>query len=283
MKITIHSKTDVGKIRDHNEDSFLATIGNGNVKGDILLMVADGMGGHAAGEIASGMATKHIGEKFKDGTIFKGQKDIGESLKNLVEAVNKAVWDAGRGNDKQGMGTTCTVAVIRQETLFYAHVGDSRAYILRNDQLTQVTKDHSWVAEAVERGEISEEEARLHPQRNVITRAVGLDANVSIDVGFEKLHKGDLVLLCSDGLNSMISDIEIKRLLLTSEPRQICEKLIDRANSAGGRDNTTVVVAVMGAGTSRLNKETQPIKTTQYVKKPSGFLRKIARRIFLKK
>ena len=250
MKVTVRAATDTGKVRDHNEDYYAALDGKESPPGvDALLVVADGMGGHAAGEVASRMAVEGIlgilasnsEESFKlEGNAF------GAFLGKVLEEVNQDVWQAGQESDKRGMGTTCTLAAIRVDQLFLAHIGDSRAYLLRDGELHQVSKDHSWVEDAVDQGVITREQARIHPNRNVITRAIGLEQQPKIDTYVMPLAEGDLLLLCSDGLNSMIPDDDIHRILKQSSTDEVCGDLIVAANEAGGHDNTTVVTALLG-------------------------------------
>jgi len=250
MKVTVRAATDTGKVRAHNEDYFAALEGKESPPGvDALLVVADGMGGHAAGEVASQMTVEGIlgilasnsEESFKlEGNAF------GAFLGKVLEEVNQDVWQAGQESDKRGMGTTCTLAAIRVDQLFLAHIGDSRAYLLRDSELHQVSKDHSWVEDAVDQGVITREQARIHPNRNVITRAIGLEQQPKIDTYVMPLVEGDLLLLCSDGLNSMIPDDDIHRILTGSSQEDVCQALIDAANDQGGHDNTTVVIAAIG-------------------------------------
>jgi len=155
------------------------------------------------------------------------------------------------------MGTTCTLAVIKDKRLYYAHVGDSRAYLFRDDELRQITTDHSWVEEMVRAGIISREAARTHPNRNMVTRAIGLDADVVVDTGSCALHDGDLIILCSDGLNSMLADEDIQSVVETSSHETVCVDLIEAANQAGGHDNISVTVAYFGSGDANL-KSTPP-------------------------
>ena len=249
MKISVRASTDIGKVRDHNEDSYTALGGKESPPGvDALLVVADGMGGHAAGEVASLMAVQHIEEHFKSGDFSStDEKDLEEPLRELLGDVNRAVLTAGQDPDKRGMGTTCTLVIIKGHQLYYSHVGDSRAYLLRGGELTQITTDHSWVEEAVATGTMTREEARVHPSRNIVTRAIGLDAEMKVDTDQLSLQRGDLVLLCSDGLNSMIPDEDILKTLQESSTDTVCANLIKAANDAGGHDNTSVVIAVVGA------------------------------------
>ena len=247
MKVTVRAATDTGRVRDHNEDSYSAPRGKESPPGvDALLVVADGMGGHAAGEVASRMTVEGIVQSLNDrgeeSSKLRGNA-FGAFLRRVLEEVNQKVWQAGQESDKRGMGTTCTLAAIRDDQLFLAHIGDSRAYLLRDGELHQVSKDHSWVEDAVDQGVITREQARTHPNRNVITRAIGLEPQPEIDTSVMALADGDLLLLCSDGLNSMIPDEDIHRILTTSGLEDVCRALIRAANSQGGHDNITVVVA----------------------------------------
>ena len=166
------------------------------------------------------------------------------------------------------MGTTCTAAVIIDDQLFIGHIGDSRAYLFRDKTLAQITDDHSWVEEMVRAGSLTKEEARTHPNRNVITRAIGLDSSVQVDTGRRSLKEDDLIMLCSDGLNSMISDEEIHTVIRKSAFANLCTDLIAAANEAGGHDNTSVAVAYLGSewksddtGKNPSTRETLDIKT----------------------
>ena len=250
MKISVMAATDTGRVRDHNEDDYVALGGKESPPGvDALLVVADGMGGHAAGEVASKMTVEGIvqslNDQGKESSKLEGNA-FGVFLGKVLEDVNQDVWQAAQEDDKRGMGTTCTLAAIRGDQMFLAHIGDSRAYLLREGELHQVSKDHSWVEDAVDQGVITREQARTHPNRNVITRAIGLDQQPQIDTSAMALADGDLLLLCSDGLNSMIPDEDIHRILTSSGPEDVCQALIDAANNQGGDDNTTVVIAAIG-------------------------------------
>ena len=250
MKISVMAATDTGRVRDHNEDDYVALGGKESPPGvDALLVVADGMGGHAAGEVASKMTVdgivQSLNDQGKESSKLEGNA-FGVFLGKVLEDVNQDVWQAAQEDDKRGMGTTCTLVAIRGDQLFLAHIGDSRAYLLRDGELHQISKDHSWVEDAVDQGVITREEARVHPNRNVITRAIGLDQQPQIDTYVMPLADGDLLLLCSDGLNSMIPDEDIHRILTSSGPEDVCQALIDAANNHGGHDNTTVVTALLG-------------------------------------
>ena len=248
MSLIVKGETDTGRVRDHNEDQYLALGRDQSPPGaGALLVVADGMGGQAAGEVASLIAVQHIEERFRSGGLTSvDDKDLEEALRELLGDVNRAVLTAGQEPDKRGMGTTCTLVIIKGQQLYFSHVGDSRAYLLRDGQLNQITTDHSWVEEAVATGTMTREEARIHPNRNVITRVIGLDADLKVDTDQLSLQRGDLVLLCSDGLNSMIPDEDLLKTLQESSTDTVCANLIKAANDAGGRDNTSVVIAVVG-------------------------------------
>ena len=223
------ARSDVGLVRGHNEDSFLLRTP--------LFMVSDGMGGHAAGEVASSIAVETVGEQAP-GTA----DDV--LLGAAVEAANMAVIEAAeQGIGKPGMGCTATAVLIEKNKMAVAHVGDSRAYVLRQGTLVRVTHDHSYVEELVDAGEITADEARTHPSRSIITRALGSDPDMYADHFSLEVNDGDRIILCSDGLSSMISDAEIESVAVSSAtPQQAADNLVAAALTAGGADNVTVVV-----------------------------------------
>ena len=223
------ARSDVGLVRGHNEDSFLLRTP--------LFVVSDGMGGHAAGEVASSIAVETVGERAP-GTA----DDV--LLGAAVEAANMAVIEAAeQGIGKPGMGCTVTSILIEKNKMAVAHVGDSRAYVLRQGTLVRVTHDHSYVEELVDSGQITADEARTHPSRSIITRALGSDPDMYADHFSLEVNDGDRVILCSDGLSSMISDAEIEALAVSSAtPQQAADNLVAAALPAGGADNVTVVV-----------------------------------------
>ncbi|MDR1015750.1 MAG: Stp1/IreP family PP2C-type Ser/Thr phosphatase [Coriobacteriales bacterium] len=225
----VGSRTDVGRIRDHNEDSLLVL--------PPLYVVADGMGGHAAGEVASELAVR----VFEDAEI---RGTDGTALRDAVLESNRVIIDAARrGIGREGMGTTLTAAVIENDQLLIAQVGDSRAYLMRDGQLRQVTRDHSFVAQLVATGRLTPEEARVHPKRSVITRALGSDEGLQPDIYEVCIHTGDRLMLCSDGLNSMVDTARLSQLLAAApDPQAAADALVDAANEAGGHDNITVIV-----------------------------------------
>lgn len=230
--------SNVGRVRDHNEDSILAE--------PPLYAVADGMGGHEAGEIASSIAVEQL-------LAYAPTTPDAAGLMRAVKQANSAIIQAGTENiGRVGMGTTMTSAIIDNGRAVFAQVGDSRAYLLRSGRLSQVTQDHSVVATMVRSGSISESEARVHPQRNVITRALGSDAHVIIDTYEYETLRGDRWLLCSDGLSGPVDDEHLEEILNQErDPRVCAEKLIEAANAAGGNDNISAIVIDVPADDSR--------------------------------
>lgn len=228
--ISFGSRTDIGYVRDHNEDSLIII--------PPLFAVADGMGGHEAGEIASEITVNTLAELAPSHLDAKG-------LTAAVEAANYNVIKAPRqGIGRDGMGTTLTAAMLEGERLLIAQVGDSRAYLLHKGHLQQITRDHSLMADLIEAGQITPEEARVHPNRSVITRAIGSDIHMRPDIYELNVDAGDRILLCSDGLSSMISNNAIESIMRRQSDAQHCaDELVTAALENGGADNVTVVVA----------------------------------------
>jgi PPM family protein phosphatase len=223
-------RTDTGRQRRDNED-------NAFVRAP-LFVVADGMGGAQAGEVASKLAVEEFHEALPD----EGSAE--ERLTNRIRAANRRIYDLSRTeHEHAGMGTTLTAAYLDDDHLAVAHVGDSRAYIFRDDELTRLTQDHSLVEELVRQGKLTEEQAAEHPQRSIITRALGIEGDVEVDTWSYPMRAGDVVLLCSDGLTSMIGEEQIGRILRSeSSLDHAADRLIAAANDAGGRDNITVIL-----------------------------------------
>jgi protein phosphatase len=221
--------SDLGRQRQGNEDNYFVRAP--------LFVVADGMGGAQAGEVASEMAV----ESFADG-LPPGPPD--EGLVTVIERANQRIHERSRAEQQRaGMGTTVTAAYVAEDIVYIAHVGDSRCYVLRDGDLIRLTHDHSLVGELVKRGKLTEEQAESHPQRSVITRALGPEANVQVDVSPYPAKAGDLFLLCSDGLTSMVHEPKLKPLMVADKPLdELGRELIAAANAAGGRDNITVVL-----------------------------------------
>ncbi|MBU8803617.1 protein-serine/threonine phosphatase PrpC [Bacillus subtilis] len=235
-------KTDTGKIRQHNEDDA------GIFKGKdefILAVVADGMGGHLAGDVASKMAVKAMGEKWNEAeTIPTAPSDCEKWLIEQILSVNSKIYDHAQAHEEcQGMGTTIVCALFTGKTVSVAHIGDSRCYLLQDDDFVQVTEDHSLVNELVRTGEISREDAEHHPRKNVLTKALGTDQSVSIDTRSFDIEPGDKLLLCSDGLTNKVEGTELKDILQSdSAPQEKVNLLVDKANQNGGEDNITAVL-----------------------------------------
>jgi protein phosphatase len=233
MKLKWGATTDVGMVRQQNEDAFHAE--------ENLYIVADGMGGHNAGEVASALAVSTVRSGARMGIRTADQ------FRELVQQANTAIYTASLDDSTQsGMGTTFTgVAVIPGEEprILIANVGDSRTYLFRSGALTRLSVDHSYVQELVNEGIITPEEARVHPRRNIVTRAMGIDRSVQVDVFSHLVRTGDRLVLCSDGLVDEVADIDIARVLTEhSHPQDTAEALVLVANANGGRDNTTVIV-----------------------------------------
>jgi len=243
--------SDVGHVRDHNEDVLLtletSQLGDQAIEPLGLFVLADGMGGHQAGEIASALAVRvvayHLTNAILRPYLFNEARDasqppLSEALVSAVEAANKAVHDQVPGG-----GTTLTCALILGRRAYLAHVGDSRAYLWTDNRLRQITKDHSLVDRLVELGQISSGEAQSHPQRNVLYRAVGQGEALEVDTYMEPLPDRYRLLLCCDGLWGMVSEDQLAQVLRSAAtPQEACDQLIETANAAGGQDNITAVV-----------------------------------------
>jgi PPM family protein phosphatase len=237
MRLSSFARTDVGLARSGNEDSHL--------RGRTVFAVADGLGGHRGGEVASAMAVEPLAAL--DGRALADAGQAAEELEGAIRSANRAILQRGRSDPElRGMGTTVTAAAVAAGgALQLAHVGDSRAYLLREGApLHQLTTDHTVVAEAVERGLLTRRQAAIHPQRGVVTRAVGLDPDVLVDLPEPlELAAGDQVLLCSDGLTEVVDDDRIAALLAEqADGGGACGALIAAANRGGGPDNITVVL-----------------------------------------
>lgn len=230
-------KTDKGMKREINED-YVLTLKGSNYQ---LLIVADGMGGHNAGEIASKLASMTVRDYvFAE---YSNTKDKEELLRIAVSKANDAVYSKAQENkDLTGMGTTLTSVLITGTNVYFGHVGDSRAYIINDTGIRKITQDHSLVQELIDNGRITEGEALNHPQRNLITRAVGTEKCVNVDTGCEKIEKDDTILICSDGLTNYITNDEIFEIVKQKKAEAV-EELINTANKRGGSDNISIILA----------------------------------------
>jgi protein phosphatase len=278
MRVTACGQSDVGLVRQNNEDSFLIvdlTTGNGireidddhHTMGELggLFLVADGMGGGAAGEVASRMAVDFVAQNFMDRLSVEpslNQQIFSQLFKASIEDANRAVFqEAQRDGNLKGMGTTLTAVAAYDTTLFFAQLGDSRAYLIRNGAITQMTKDQSLVAQLVASGTLTPEEARSHPQRNVILQALGLEETVDVIMSYQNLKRNDRIVLCSDGLSGKLGPEEVNEVLHTwARPKDTCQRLIDLARERGGEDNITVIVASFdGEGLLAADSEDVPV------------------------
>ena len=229
MRVKAGARSDIGRMRQRNEDAYLVKDG--------LFVVADGMGGHRGGDVASTLAVQTI----ESGASAKVtlQELVGE-----IQKANRAVLERGEADrDLRGMGTTITAVIAEDAKVHVAHVGDSRAYLLREGSLQQLTEDHTLVQRMVREGRLTEDEAAHHPQRSVLTRALGVDDDIPVDELSLDVHAGDRLLVCSDGLTSMVDRERIQKILEDErDPQAACDRLIDAANKAGGDDNITAIV-----------------------------------------
>ena len=237
----VASKTDIGNIRENNEDVLYSSA---EPVGSLpnLFLVADGMGGHKAGEIASGSAKRFFLEYINMTPCSNGE--LLDYIAEAVKHANKSVYDLSLSDPAYyGMGTTLSVCVIADDKVLIAHVGDSRIYLSKNDTLMQLTNDHTFVGEMVRAGQFSKEEAQRHPSKNALTRALGVERYVSADAPIASVESEDVLLLCSDGLSNMVSDNEISEILRSNlDVQDKADELIERAKKNGGIDNITVVV-----------------------------------------
>ncbi len=235
----IHSKTDIGKVRSSNQDAFFSCELS---EGTVFALVCDGMGGANAGNVASETAIKVLSDYvIRSYRPAMDSFECAKMLKNAIQSANMEIYDMSLKNESlKGMGTTVVAAIIKEEMAVIAHVGDSRAYLL-DGELTQLTRDHSVVQTLLESGKITAEYARVHPRKNVITRALGAESEVVIDTCEAPFDGNKALLLCTDGLTNFAELTEIEVILKEIEPENVPEKLIELANSRGGSDNITVV------------------------------------------
>lgn len=264
VHVSVFGKTDLGKTRDHNEDTFLVadlTRKIASLQPDVrehavgergsLFMVADGMGGAAAGEVASKMAADavftHMSTVWAQDTEINAQR-FAYRMKEAVELANQRInLHAREHPEVRGMGTTATVAGVFANELYLAQVGDSRAYLIRRGAATQITKDQSLMQRLVEAGELTEEEAEQSERRNIILQALGPDPRVKVDLTWQELRRGDVLVLCSDGLSGQVKKEEIgEQVNSTPDLAELCGKLVALANERGGPDNITAVAARFG-------------------------------------
>jgi serine/threonine protein phosphatase PrpC len=239
--------TDAGRVRTHNEDSVTILK---NASNEYLLCVADGMGGHRKGEVASSMALTHLGKRFTESTSVGTKMDAVNWLNDNINEINKEILDyANTHEDSVGMGTTIVVALLTKEFLIFGNIGDSSGFVLKNGKLHKVTKDHTLVNLLVAAGDLTEEQAKNHPKKNVLMKALGVVDKVDMDI-FDVDTTSDAIMLCSDGLTNMLSEEQIEKVL-NEENTAIEEKvskLIRKCNSRGGTDNISVAYLIKESG-----------------------------------
>jgi serine/threonine protein phosphatase PrpC len=250
LRLDVAQLTDVGRKRPHNEDSMAYVVpqeAQVMAKKGALFIVADGMGGHAAGEVASELAVETVSKLYY---LQDDNDDVVTSLLQAIKRANTLIHQRAAENMlRSGMGTTCVSAVLRGSMAYIANVGDSRAYLVRKGSVRQVSQDHSWVEEQVRAGLLTRDQARSHAQRNVITRSLGTQADVDIDIFAERLEEGDTLVLCSDGLSGLILEEELSSIVDKYMPQESVYRLVERANENGGPDNiTAIVIRVLEAG-----------------------------------
>jgi protein phosphatase len=261
VRVSVFGKTDLGRTREHNEDTFLVadlSTGNASLQPEVrnheigprgsLFVVADGMGGAAAGELASAMAADHIHRHMATTWAAEATttaERFAYRMREAVELANSAIYAYAREHPEvRGMGTTVTAAGIFGSDLYLAQIGDSRAYMVRNAGAIQLTKDQSLMQRLVDAGELTEDEAEQSERRNIILQALGPDPRVKVDLTYQSLRRGDILILCSDGLSGLMRREEFAVLAgRHADPPALCAALIDLANSRGGPDNITVITA----------------------------------------
>lgn len=251
MNYQFRAKTDPGKLRENNEDAVVFD------EATSLAILADGMGGYNAGEIASGMATAFIKSEMSRWLIEAGEsaklKEVRRAMEICVENANMAIYNSANSNTQYaGMGTTLVMGVLRDDKLLLGHIGDSRCYRYRAGMLEAITKDHSLLQEQIDAGLISQQEAANSNIKNLVTRALGVEEFVSLDINEHEVQLGDIYLMCSDGLSDMVDDASIAQILSTNAPLDhLANSLVGLANENGGRDNISVLLIFAGESPER--------------------------------
>ncbi|HPW41510.1 MAG TPA: Stp1/IreP family PP2C-type Ser/Thr phosphatase [Bacillota bacterium] len=237
-------RTDIGLVRKVNEDRFLCEKLE-DIDSTYLYIVADGMGGHNAGEVASSMAVQEVASYIKNsiGTLMPGDEEIKDLIRNAIMYANEKIYKTSiLKSNCLGMGTTLSMVLAKDSSIYIGHVGDSRIYLIRGKDISRLTEDHSLVAELVKRGTIKPEDASNHPQKNVITRALGTEYSIEPDVYQYDMQSGDLILICTDGLSNAVCEEDIAGVMnAASDLNGACELLIEKAKEKGGYDNITAV------------------------------------------
>ena len=237
----VFAKTDIGKAREKNQDYYYVSEENDEPK---IYILADGMGGYKGGEVASKLATESVKKYIQSNfdSIIKDKESILKLIASAVEYANMVVYEKSKETQElEGMGTTLEVCLIYNNKAYIGHVGDSRVYRIRNEVIRKLTKDHSYVQQLIEDKKITREEAKTHPKKNMITRALGCTPYVEPDLRARNLEKGDIFILCSDGLTNMVEEKQIYEII-KEDIQNAAERLVDEANQAGGYDNITVII-----------------------------------------
>jgi protein phosphatase len=270
MRIDFFGKSDKGKVRRGNEDYYAGE----KVKNkEYVFVVADGMGGHRAGDVASRLGTLTFVKHYKK--LRKKKLPIMEAMNRAVDKANGAILKKATADPrKRGMGTTFSAVIIADMKAYIVHVGDSRIYLIRRDQILQLTTDHTFVGKMVEEGRITEDEARDHPQKNILYMSLGAREAFEPELSeYFDIQAGDVFIMCSDGLNNMVNDDTIKEYAISYDSKNAVEELINLANSNGGTDNITV--QVIHINPNREPAKTEPIPNLEENGKKSGFIQKI--------
>tara|TARA_B100000029_G_C17573450_1_gene957419 strand:+ start:525 stop:2276 length:1752 start_codon:yes stop_codon:yes gene_type:complete len=238
--INVKSKTHIGRIRDENQDNFSILLPPKIPEGVLgIISVADGLGGQKGGAEASKIAVKSLEKTLNYSASTRSTREM---LKNAFDSANHSVFSKSKNPNLSGMGTTLTTAVITSNGVTIGHVGDSRAYLFRNSKLYQMTNDHTWIANQINQGKLTKKDAKIHPKKNMLTRAIGIKNNVETDLVSFSLNNNDTLLICSDGLHGQLKDSEIINILNKKDPEIIVDSLVKSANKSGGIDNVTVLI-----------------------------------------
>ncbi len=272
MKLIYAGKSDKGKLRKANEDFFACQ----KIKGDeYLFVVADGMGGHQAGDVASKLGTETFIRRYNE--LREANTPIPEALRESISTANEEILEKATADlKKRGMGTTFSAVVLADMKAHIVHVGDSRIYITRDNEIVRLTTDHTFVEKMVEEGRLTEEEARDHPQKNILYMSLGARLSFAPELSESfNLKKGDILALCSDGLNNMVTDVQIKEYVTNHPPQKAVEKLIKLANENGGLDNITLLVILVNGNKPKSSEKTEPIKLVKQRGKIASFFSKL--------
>jgi protein phosphatase len=235
--------SDKGIVRDINEDSYRIITNQDGVPDTFI--IADGMGGHSSGDVASNMAVEFAKDYILNNPeVFSSEESIFDGIKILIEEANKAIYEkAVLSKETLGMGTTFILTIVLNNKLYIGHVGDSRVYLIRNNSIKKLTVDHSYIEELIKNGSITREEAKNHPKKNIITRALGCSESILVDTLSSPIDKNDIFVLCTDGLTNMLSEYKIMEIILENDDLSYsCSELVRLANEKGGDDNITVII-----------------------------------------